>query len=137
MAESIKKVTEETSSGEKVKSALSSTINKAKQYENVYKIGRTQLQDAVPMKVGNTGTFNAKTIEGYTLKSPTSGSITTTYEEETKTIVFIYTKNLPPKEEGIVPPQTGLDGVKYYGIYSIKYLVLLILVAARLKYKRA
>ena len=52
-------------------------------------------------------------------------------------IVFIYTKNLPPKEEGIVPPQTGLDGVKYYGIYSIKYLVLLILVAARLKFKRA
>ena len=35
MAESIKKVTEETSSGEKVKSALSSTINKAKQYESV------------------------------------------------------------------------------------------------------
>ena len=87
--------------------------------------------------VGNTGTFNAKTIEGYTLKTPASGSITTTYEEETKTIVFIYTKNLPPKEEGIVPPQTGLDGVKYYGIYSIKYLVLLILVAARLKFKRA
>ena len=28
--------------------------NKAKQYENVYKIGRTQLQDAVPMKVGNS-----------------------------------------------------------------------------------
>ena len=35
MAESIKKVTKETSSGEKVKSALSSTINKAKQYESV------------------------------------------------------------------------------------------------------
>ena len=28
--------------------------NKAKQYENIYKIGRTQLQDAVPMKVGNS-----------------------------------------------------------------------------------
>ena len=28
--------------------------NKAKQYENVYRIGRTQLQDAVPMKVGKS-----------------------------------------------------------------------------------
>lgn len=28
--------------------------NKARQYENVYKIGRTQLQDAVPMKAGSS-----------------------------------------------------------------------------------
>ena len=87
--------------------------------------------------VGDTIDTKAEKFFGYTLLSDIPEEITTTYEEETKTIVFIYTKNLPPKEEGIVPPQTGLDGIKYYGIYSIKYLVLLILVAARLKFKRA
>jgi len=37
--------------------------NKAKQYENIYKIGRTQLQDAVPMKVSKSFTAYSSMIK--------------------------------------------------------------------------